>query len=176
MPDQSPGLMPDQSPGLQGTVPVLHPAEPADPTVVDGGDTGMAQAAGARRRWLWPARFATLALVVAVGAAAVGFGLVSRRDAQRSVRAADAWRQQAQQAQAVVAEQELRLQRAEADVARLQQDLAVLTAARDGAVAQAAAVQALLDDTTRRLVEAESRVAALAGTQARAADQAILSR
>lgn len=118
-----------------------------------------------------------LLAVVAAGAtaSALGYAVVTRRDAQRNFSAAQAWRVQAEAKQDAIDEQTASLRELQAEVTELRTEIAALTAARDSAAAESDGLQALLDDATRRLGEAEARVAALAGVQARATDQAIVT-
>ncbi|MEZ5262279.1 MAG: hypothetical protein R2755_11005 [Acidimicrobiales bacterium] len=100
----------------------------------------------------------------------------TRQRAEQNYLAAVAWEREAKAAQRSAAEQAAEIERLQNEIGELQRQINVLVVERDAATTRADGLQALLDDANRRLAEAEQRLAELAGTSARAGDQAILSR
>ncbi|MGD9751828.1 MAG: hypothetical protein AB7W59_12600, partial [Acidimicrobiia bacterium] len=114
--------------------------------------------------------------ILAVVAAALGYAWHTRQRAEQNYLAAVAWEREAKAAQRSAAEQAAEIERLQNEIGELQRQINVLVVERDAATTRADGLQALLDDANRRLAEAEQRLAELAGTSARAGDQAILSR
>ena len=132
-----------------------------------------------RRVLRWTLALLVTALVAGSAAIAAGswrYAEVNRRDAEENLTSSRQWQQRAEAQQKVIDEQTVRLTGLEAEIVTLKAQIAELERTGQSATARADGLQALLNDTTRRLVEAENRVATLAGQQARAVDDRILDR
>lgn len=119
---------------------------------------------------------ALVASSAAVAAGAWRYAEINRRDAEDSLASSREWQQRAETQQTVIDEQVTRLAGFAAEIVSLKAQIAALERNGQEATARADGLQALLDDTTRRLTEAENRAATLAGEQARAVDDRILGR
>lgn len=132
-----------------------------------------------RRVLRWTLVLLITAVVAGSAAVAAGswrYAQINRRDAEDNLSSSRQWQQRAEAQQEIIDQQVAGLSGLEAEIVILKAQIAELERTGQGATARADGLQALLDDTTRRLTEAESRVATLAGEQARTVDDRILGR
>lgn len=169
-----PDAPPGSAPASDGAAPVAVEGQFTPVGSADPDRTGRPRASSSGRRLVVVALGVTVALAVVAGSG--GYAWHTRQQSQHNFRAARAWEAEAEAARLVAEQQAIELDRLRTELAALRVEIDTLTADRDAATGRADGLQALLEDANRRLAESEQRIAELAGAQARAADQAILTR